>query len=1657
MAAYNFTGQPPIADPNKVALLFNKDQGTVLTAPGYGSTAATEYNRAVYEANSTISTNKVLIQPVPQLLYNSLSQIFNNTGTPPSGPSTYADCTWPTASTSIPSSNTNHVLYQDYNNGKHNVYDTNGDKIDHLICYKRLYLYPAQTNKSNAWWFCPGQDIPPNGLQFNDNPENSLLRNCIRPNPQKPSVYTPIVEVYEGGNWVQKNENESGGPGWILDYDTGVLVFYNSPTTLENTYNLKGGSSRDDTAETERCRITFIAYVGKELDDVISGDGTISIDNIVGDGGGGSGIGNIIVGAHTDGIPDISFNTTELYFPKPVMEVTQDVSGGSVFIDICMNEISEEVLNPYLFDVPGSLQDVSWNIADTTKVVAALDVSWNLPLQKQKRLALPLGAAVSKDYKNGHNHVTNRPIKKLPYYRQVKLDYIDADVFSSVPAPEEREPHSDLHPNGYTSISGYKGWRSLTFYNEDVIPTPDSHTHPLSGTTDYSQSVGTGRQQDRVPVTVENIRIYASPHSNSSAQLPRLLNKTLHPNNSSLYSGTAPVGSDMAPHGWFESDPNIIDQAKQYQFRVAIINDQDVADEDAPQYNNIFDPIYTDTTTGLKLKQYWNYSYIPPQVNGKIAFTVLGAPTPPTGFIFDIRNSSGPFFEINNNWSSLVQNIDGILAANMSALNHQIAFIAELEMQPHFLSSFSNQGIFQANRDYIYKNIGNVVNNVATNSSGSCRWTQPLQSTVNKYICNDFTDLSSSECTDLSAPAAGNTNIKWGYYPETLYEISQMFMKNNQTNPGTSSPYLRESSVSTTASRPTWMESAPTGAGLTFSNSTSPMILYPIPRANPVTTDGSGVSQNTTITSLSSELNKLSLIPTRAQAGAAQVRFGFDGGDLTHWVNTSSNIADIVTTDGNTYAHKGTPNADVYSVNSGTVSSSTTSEVLFVDTTTSGVVLKIGEEGSGNSVSYGRYMGNPDRPSYPTASARLVTGTAGSYVPITAAELLGIQAHTKDIVEHTTTLKNGTGGVVSGFNVTVTAKGLQKYDSSGGVLSDINDYPFLDTFSSLPSLTTKNGNKSELEIQDGYYYSTGSTSSTAIDETATKKGGYYLDYKLTTLELHFDTTTVQDMQAHSFNPYKYQTQETYYTNASSSTTGITKNINLNIAHRPTSNISLTGYTLTPVVGPNLDVYFQGLKLPANNDIGVDQDFTLDNVSLYWRKETNCGTSKIYYSTAEEIDSLTHSWGTVTASGSANVGTMAAVSTGPPTSSDLTSFEIMPSKVWLISGMTNSKRYSRNLVTSNASSTVQFKCNFTSSGSNPGHSGNITNHTIGTDGHEIKFVQTSSSASSSARKLWWDTTWSGGYTSSVGYKTVSTPYKPLNMSGSSLFALTKDSSYTGSGSGDFNLQELSQQILITNNNSSSSVSIPTSVTGVTHTLYDHRINRSDNNLVTPADAAQMTINKHQLLYANGAFRTNWTTSSKNKMNHDFTQWFQKNAGDLYDYSVIQNGSTSGIGDKTGDYTFVYNMSISSAKFWNNPSTSGTITVGAQLQWLCISYTIPATSSASGQATYELILEDDNGTPIPKSTISSANTAANGYWLYHYIDNKLYNGQLQTDGTGNGCYQRAISTTKGADHYSFQKSTSASKELFIYIGIPRDQVSGSSWDGSIGRVEVKLYLT
>ena len=273
--------------------------------------------------------------------------------------------------------------------------------LANLRFYKKVYLEPITTNEKQFWWFqYPSRN--PNNL---GNISNNLLSNTIPPAlGLVGSYYLPRVHLWTGSEW-QPEIFSSGNTNWTMDYATGILTFNvtNDALSNGNGSNLNAADNKK-TDQFVRPRISFIKYVGP-----------LGVNG--GSGGGGSGGG---------GVSDISFD-----------QLNQIIS------DL------DETIYEYLFDIPGYLQDVSWNdeIVSGNKYI---NISWNNPPQKcaafdfyqlniidntniknTDQIYYSVSDGLQESDTQIYNEIT-RKLNKLPFHEYIRIQYKEFDSNSNV-------------------------------------------------------------------------------------------------------------------------------------------------------------------------------------------------------------------------------------------------------------------------------------------------------------------------------------------------------------------------------------------------------------------------------------------------------------------------------------------------------------------------------------------------------------------------------------------------------------------------------------------------------------------------------------------------------------------------------------------------------------------------------------------------------------------------------------------------------------------------------------------------------------------------------------------------------------------------------------------------------------------------------------------------------------------------------------------------------------------------------------------------------------------------------------------------------------------------------------------------------------------------
>ena len=381
---------------NKTNYLFKKDNlraQTALEVPDI-TTSGRSLAQELYLANKTIVNNNILAQDIcfnlPTIA--TVIELDNNDNIP--------DSTW-----GINSGDT--VVEQELS-----YYDLSNidPSLANLRFYKKVFLEPITFDEKQFWWLqSPSRDPLDKGKI-----SNNLLSNTIPSSLGRiGSDYLPIVHLWnqQSNEWLPEIFNQAPttskkNTNWTMDFATGILTFNVTDSTLSD-----GNGSSLNAAESEktnpksRPRISFIKYVGPL--------------GVNGDSGGGSSGGG-------GGVSDISFD-----------QLNQIIS------DL------DETIYEYLFDIPGYLQDVSWNdeIVSGNKYI---NISWNNPPQKCAAFDFyQLNIINNSNIKNTdqiyyttnnglqesdtqiYNEIT-RKLNKLPFHEYIRIQYKEFDSNSNV-------------------------------------------------------------------------------------------------------------------------------------------------------------------------------------------------------------------------------------------------------------------------------------------------------------------------------------------------------------------------------------------------------------------------------------------------------------------------------------------------------------------------------------------------------------------------------------------------------------------------------------------------------------------------------------------------------------------------------------------------------------------------------------------------------------------------------------------------------------------------------------------------------------------------------------------------------------------------------------------------------------------------------------------------------------------------------------------------------------------------------------------------------------------------------------------------------------------------------------------------------------------------
>ncbi len=267
-----------------------------------------------------------------------------------------------------------------------------------LTFYKDVFLKPCQ-GTNNAWYLLSG------GLSTDFN----VIKNMIPYNyqPVNDSTYTPIVKYWNGSSWQSQGQNNYNPTGlnWIIDYESGVLEFYQTDTILNNSFNIDYSSPPDSSQN--RPRISCICYTGQM--------------GITGSGSGGSGL--INVGDISNGIIQNQLDVSAIYFDEEGFDVSLNVtdktaiitnkggsgSGGGGITDLSYN----------LFNIPLAPTDGSGYLNENLGT-GTIVLKWTNPVNYQA--ALPFGKYTT--YPNGTSDISLVDIDRLPFHRHLNIEYL---------------------------------------------------------------------------------------------------------------------------------------------------------------------------------------------------------------------------------------------------------------------------------------------------------------------------------------------------------------------------------------------------------------------------------------------------------------------------------------------------------------------------------------------------------------------------------------------------------------------------------------------------------------------------------------------------------------------------------------------------------------------------------------------------------------------------------------------------------------------------------------------------------------------------------------------------------------------------------------------------------------------------------------------------------------------------------------------------------------------------------------------------------------------------------------------------------------------------------------------------------------------------------
>ena len=382
---------------NKPNYLFKKENYKAQTRlDGFSNNLLSKtFKQEGYQGKVTVLQESIFSLDISKNIQSNLeiSKLYN-------GPVLSLDSSVPIVNESTWNTNTGSTAadqtIQSYNLGVSNP------DLSYYTFYKRVYLEPVEISNPSFWWI--RED--PNNLP---SPNNNLLTKMI-PGALNSlgDMFEPIVEFYDtsvgaSGGWKNNEKAATFNPtsvNWSIDYATGILTLNVDESHLDSTNYTLDASISGSLIEKVRPRISFFRYTGP----LGSGSGG-------GTGGGGTGGG---------GITDASYN-----------ELKDDIA------DV------EEKLEEYLFNLPETVTDFSYNeVTDVAGIPHAI-LTWSNPLQKCSAFDFyqidELGIGIrDQTYKpNNSNGISNndtgiwdtikRSMNKLPFHERIHLQYQQYD------------------------------------------------------------------------------------------------------------------------------------------------------------------------------------------------------------------------------------------------------------------------------------------------------------------------------------------------------------------------------------------------------------------------------------------------------------------------------------------------------------------------------------------------------------------------------------------------------------------------------------------------------------------------------------------------------------------------------------------------------------------------------------------------------------------------------------------------------------------------------------------------------------------------------------------------------------------------------------------------------------------------------------------------------------------------------------------------------------------------------------------------------------------------------------------------------------------------------------------------------------------------------